>query len=185
MSVQFPALIPLCGKLVGREEHRCRAHVQQQFSLHTFRTPTVFLYIHVEFILTALPTYRTTLLVNLPDVSCVRRGGVPHEIPPKNNRFMMGQDLGVVAIVDSLKVLKEQSMWKQSEPDEDMPIRPNTFKLSGKRAHTVCLFCCARGGLLWALPSLLCAHLPVVGYYRETSSSVPVVFVQVAFFSHV
>eukprot|EP00904_Undaria_pinnatifida_P013739 jgi/Undpi1/9496/HiC_scaffold_27.g11952.m1 len=50
------------------------------------------------------------------------------------DKFMMGQQMGVVALVDSLAVLREQSIWRQNGTDWDVPRRPDKFKLSG--AHT-------------------------------------------------
>ncbi|CAM9655915.1 unnamed protein product [Ectocarpus fasciculatus] len=51
------------------------------------------------------------------------------------SRFMMGQDMGVVSVVDSLKCLKEDSLWRQRASDFNMPTRPNTFKLGGVFEH--------------------------------------------------
>ena len=44
----------------------------------------------------------------------------------------MGQQMGVVALVDSLAVLREQSIWRQNGTDWDVPRRPDKFKLSGE-----------------------------------------------------
>ena len=49
----------------------------------------------------------------------------------------MGQDMGVVSIVDSLKCLKEDSLWRQRASDLYMPTRPKNFKLGGERTRTV------------------------------------------------
>ncbi|CAN0316193.1 unnamed protein product, partial [Hapterophycus canaliculatus] len=47
------------------------------------------------------------------------------------DKFMMGQGMGVVAFVCSLKVLREPSLWRQNSGDVCMPIRPESFKLGG------------------------------------------------------
>ncbi|CAN0150927.1 unnamed protein product [Ectocarpus sp. 6 AP-2014] len=51
------------------------------------------------------------------------------------SRFMMGQDMGVVCIVDSLRCLKESSLWRQKASDFHMPTRPKNFKLGGVFEH--------------------------------------------------
>lgn len=54
----------------------------------------------------------------------------------------MGQDMGVVAVVDTLAVLREQSIWRQNPADLARPSRPPYFKLTGE--HAVC--CLRLGG---------------------------------------
>ena len=44
----------------------------------------------------------------------------------------MGQDMGVVAVVDSLTVLKQHSVWRQNPADFARPSRPPAFKLTGE-----------------------------------------------------
>lgn len=73
-----------------------------------------------------------------------RRGGVPFL-----SRFMMGQDMGVVAVVDSLAVLREKSVWRQNPADLAMPSMPAVFKLAGE--HVACGL---SGG--WSCFSFLC-----------------------------
>ncbi|CAM9304219.1 unnamed protein product, partial [Ectocarpus sp. 12 AP-2014] len=51
------------------------------------------------------------------------------------SRFMMGQDMGVVCIIDSLRCLKENSLWRQKASDFHMPTRPENFKLGGMFEH--------------------------------------------------
>lgn len=53
-------------------------------------------------------------------------------LDPLTSRFMMGEEMGIVAVVDSLAVLREQSMWRQSGTDWDVPRRPEKFSLSGE-----------------------------------------------------
>lgn len=43
----------------------------------------------------------------------------------------MGQTMGVVAVVCSLKVLRERNMWRQNNADVYMPIKPAKFALGG------------------------------------------------------
>lgn len=52
----------------------------------------------------------------------------------------MGQDMGVVAMVDSLAVLRQQSIWRQNPADLGRPSRPDVFKLAGEHATYLSVF---------------------------------------------
>lgn len=41
--------------------------------------------------------------------------------------------MGIVAVVDSLTILRQDSMWRQDGTDWDMPRKPDRFNLSGER----------------------------------------------------
>lgn len=69
---------------------------------------------------------------------------------------MMGHDMGVVCIVDSLRCLKENSLWRQKASDFHMPTRPKKFKLGGERTNRVAgtwLWC----AIVWGLVSCVTA----------------------------
>eukprot|EP00903_Cladosiphon_okamuranus_P021747 g19995.t1 len=51
------------------------------------------------------------------------------------DKFMMGQHMGVVAVIDSLAVLREQSIWRQNPTDLARPSRPRIFKLPALFEH--------------------------------------------------
>lgn len=41
--------------------------------------------------------------------------------------------MGIVAVVDSLAILRQDSMWRQDGTDWDVPRKPDRFNLSGER----------------------------------------------------
>lgn len=47
-------------------------------------------------------------------------------------RFMMGKEMGIVAVVDSLSVLRQHSMWRQNGSEWELPRRPEKFGLGGE-----------------------------------------------------
>ncbi|CAM9697670.1 unnamed protein product [Scytosiphon promiscuus] len=51
------------------------------------------------------------------------------------DRFMMGQRMGVVAVVDSLAILRDYSLWRQNHMDLFMPTKPPNYKLGGLFEH--------------------------------------------------
>lgn len=67
--------------------------------------------------------------------------------------FMMGQEMGVVAVVDSLAVLREKSIWRQNPADLARPSTPPNFKLAGEQVT------CGRWYLGWYLVLLLCLRI--------------------------
>lgn len=48
--------------------------------------------------------------------------------------------MGVVAMVDSLAVLRQQSIWRQNPADLGRPSRPEVFKLAGEHATWLSVF---------------------------------------------
>lgn len=45
--------------------------------------------------------------------------------------------LGVLAFVDTLVVLRDKRMWRQSDADLDMPGRPRSFNLGGESRRSL------------------------------------------------
>lgn len=48
-------------------------------------------------------------------------------------------ELGVVAFVDSLAVLKDKRMWRQALTDVDLPVRPKKFNLGCESEYSTVL----------------------------------------------
>lgn len=78
----------------------------------------------------------------------------------------MGRDMGVVAVVDSLKILRGDTVWRQKNEGYTVPIKPGEFNLGGERARPLVVHG-AEGGFACATPSsaLGCAVRVVVLFF--------------------